>query len=780
MLATALLFTGCYVGRYVPEGQHVLHHVDLDVSMSDSSAVTPEVSDALQHADAYYRQRPNIKLLGIKWLPVSKWIYGVASPADSTFWGRYWRRLGSAPVIYDPYAANHTASQLQNLLDSKGCFGSTVSFDTSAVKGNNISICYHVNATTRYLVDDVSYHTDNPTVARLLHDWSADSPLRPGTPYDQDNVSAERARLVANLREAGYYNATPQIVSFLIDTTYAPYLLSIDVMVDSRQLQVYHVNNIFIYPNSTAGLRSGGQHYDTLIYTYPSLTRNVDYQFIYSSPMTVKPQTLSRAVILSPGMIYRPRYITASYNSLLSLRNFKYINIEFSESPSSTDSLPLVDAHVRLVNAMQQRLSLSLELTNASPLGRQDSSQFLFGGNLGVETSLEYQHKNLFGGAELLKMRGSLLVELPKFNFSGGSQEFRNLFSTFEAGLDISLDIPVFLLPYGNRITRVGMRPHTLVSLGGSYQYRYYYERILANTGFGYSWRHERNSTHQLLPVELTFARILNISDDFSARLAAIPDLRTKYQYSSHFILDARYDYSYSNKRNLDRVNFTNLRLSVESAGNLLAATSGFLGAETDADGVSRILGVPFAQYLRFGAEWTRYTYVGRRSSLVSHVILGVGLPYGNSMAMPYEKSFFGGGPTSMRAWQLRRLGPGSYQVTDDILERVGDLQLVLNLEGRFPLVGVFEGALFVDMGNVWLTTASDQYPGGEFKWNSIPTEVAVGAGFGLRINVNIATIRLDFALPLYDPGYAASLRWRPPHWRFNSFVTNFGINYPF
>ena len=133
-----------------------------------------------------------------------------------------------------------------------------------------------------------------------------------------------------------------------------------------------------------------------------------------------------------------------------------------------------------------------------------------------------------------------------------------------------------------------------------------------------------------------------------------------------------------------------------------------------------------------------------------------------------------------MRAWQLRHLGPGSYNSSEDMLERVGDLQLVLNLEGRFPIAGIFEGAVFADMGNVWLLNASEQYQGGEIKWSSIPEEVAVGIGLGLRVNVSIATLRVDFAIPLYDPGYAAEFRWRPAHWKLRQTVLNFGINYPF
>ena len=104
----------------------------------------------------------------------------------------------------------------------------------------------------------------------------------------------------------------------------------------------------------------------------------------------------------------------------------------------------------------------------------------------------------------------------------------------------------------------------------------------------------------------------------------------------------------------------------------------------------------------------------------------------------------------------------------------------MLNLEERFPIVGVFEGAVFADIGNIWLMHESSEYPNGEWKWNRVMKELAVGIGLGLRLNISIITLRLDFAIPLYDPGYPEDSRWRLPHWKFNQIVTNFGIDYPF
>ena len=559
ILATSL-FTSCYTYRYMDEEEHVLYHNEFDINMADSSAVTSEVKDALKNVQTYSFQKPNTRFLGIKPLRIGMAIYGIANPKDKSIVGRYFRTLGQAPVVYDAERAQRTTQQLQQLLQSKGCFNSTVSFDTLKLTKHNITVGYHIAASPRYTIDEVVYRTENHGVDSLLRLWSPAALIRAGQPYDQDNIAAERARIVNNLREAGYYHATGDLVTFMVDTTYSSNQLSIDVLVDGRNLQVYHINNIYIYPTPT----TSGQN-DTLIHTYFTPRNHIDYKFVYSEPMTLHPQTISRAMMLFPGMTYRPRYITNTYNSLLSLRNFKYINVDFSESPSSTDTLPLVDAHVRLINATQQRLSLSLELTNASPLGGSDSGNFFLGGNLGVETSLEYQHKNLFGGAELLRVKGSLLLELPKLNLGSASGSLHNDFSAFEATLDATLDMPVFLIPFSEQfIVWQRSKPHTLLSVGGSYQYRYYFERILANTSFGYSWSHSRTASNQVLPIELTFVRMLSVDESFAARMNRLNDLRLKYQYSSHFIMDARYDYTYSNQQYGTRNNFHALHFSVD------------------------------------------------------------------------------------------------------------------------------------------------------------------------------------------------------------------------
>lgn len=796
LLATFFVLTGCSNQRkFLQPDERTLSRVNYNIEMADSTMQpTKEIRDALSDVKKYTRQKPNTRLLGIG--PRMKMhIYCLSSPGDTNFLQNYLRRQGQPPVIYDPMAAVQTAQQIEGLLQTKGCFGSTVTFDTTHSRKYDATVTYQIRATSRYRINDVSFHADSREVNKLLQDWQNESLLRVGDWYDQDKLAQERSRIIDKLRENGYFLASTDLISYAVDTAFEDDKLSIRLQLrnpivtnsegvsQAVPLRKYHIDNIYIYPNSSAATSGLVAKFDTMIYTTKFRNWHTDYKYLTSQPMTVKPKVITRSLFIFDRQTYRASNVERTYSSLLSLRNFKYINIEYLPSPNSTDSLPLLDAKVRLLNAKRQRLSASVELNNSSPFG--SNSNGLTGGDFGIETKLNYQNKNLFGGAELFTAEWSLLMELPKIIFhqdQNGDNDgnIRNNVSSFENGIDLSLDLPTFLFPFTGDIMWQRMRPHTVITLGANYQYRSYFERLLVNTGFGYNWFGNQRS-HQLLPLELTYVRFFNIDDAFIARLGNLSDARLKYQYTNHFIMDARYDYVYNTQQYNTRKDFNYVHLSVESAGNLLGLVSTLTNATKDSAGTYQVFGVPYSQYVRFNAEYKHYFYIGKKSTFVTRVMAGMGLPYLNSSVMPYEKSFYGGGPTTIRAWHLRYLGPGTYHSDESImLERVGDMQLVVNLEHRFPLFSIFEGALFADMGNVWLYHDSEEFPGGQFRLKEFPTNIACGIGLGLRANISILTLRLDCAIPLYDPCEAVGERWRPEHWRLRQVTANLGIDYPF
>ena len=741
--------------RVLTQDERILYRNKFDIRMDNDSVATDEVRSTLEDVDKYVRQRPRNGFFNF-YRSIFNAYYWV-SLSDSSWWARTMRNIGTAPVIYSPSDAVTSARQIERLLARHGSFHSTVTVDTVHLSQQRVVATYHINASPRFVVDNVNYISADSVVQKAVGRLRDHSPLQAGNYYDQDDLDRERDRFVNYMLDNGYFRASTDLIHFQLDTfAYPLHQLGVNVVIDSPRFDLPG------RPNFTA-----------------------PYQQYFINKVTidttkVNMQTINRMLTLRAGQPYMPRSTTNSYNALAGLRNFNLINIEYREDSASSNERRLLDARVRLVSGNQQRISGSFELSNASPLSRESSNS----GNFGTELVLQYQHKNLFGGAEQLSVSGNLLVELNKSVLREGFNGFRSSFASFETGVNLSLDMPRFLFPYGNGIMFGNAMPHTLVNAGFDYQYRSYFERHQVTSAFGYTWNASQNVRHKIMPLEVSFVQV-NMNDDFIERLLNVLSYRLLYQYSDHLIINANYNFVYNGQRVGRRRDFSYFSGSLETAGNLaalIATTPSW--REVNEYGGYNLVGVAYSQYVRGSAEYKRYFYHGDNSVFVARTLVGIGIPYGNSSSMPYEKSFFGGGPTNMRAWQIRHLGPGHFNTHDNAdgyeFDEIGDITFVLNLEERFPIIGIFEGAVFADIGNVWMFKDYEYMPGAAFSWRNFFSDLALGVGLGLRVKVSFITLRLDFAIPVYDPTYASTDRWRISQWKFNSINTNFGINYPF
>jgi outer membrane protein assembly factor BamA len=166
---------------------------------------------------------------------------------------------------------------------------------------------------------------------------------------------------------------------------------------------------------------------------------------------------------------------------------------------------------------------------------------------------------------------------------------------------------------------------------------------------------------------------------------------------------------------------------------------------------------------------------------LAFRAFFGIGKAYANSEYLPFEKGFFAGGANGMRGWVLKLMGPGAYaNANNSNYDRMGDLQIEANFEYRFPLYSVLKGALFADLGNIWLLKDNALYPQGVFQSETFIKELGFDAGLGLRFDFTYFVFRLDAALRMRDPGEAESDRWVIKKAKLGSVVWNFGIGYPF
>lgn len=209
-----------------------------------------------------------------------------------------------------------------------------------------------------------------------------------------------------------------------------------------------------------------------------------------------------------------------------------------------------------------------------------------------------------------------------------------------------------------------------------------------------------------------------------------------------------------------------------------------------NSDNPKQILGVPFSQFVKLENEFRHYLKLGSDSQLASRIIVGVGIPYGNSKELPFIKQFFIGGTNSIRAFRARSIGPGTYnpnvEESSFLPDQSGDLKLELNTEYRAKLFSIVHGALFVDAGNIWLMNDNENKAGARFSSKFID-ELAVGAGAGLRFDLSFLVLRLDLAFPLRKPYLPEGDRWvidkvrfGDPDWRKENLVFNLAIGYPF
>ena len=180
--------------------------------------------------------------------------------------------------------------------------------------------------------------------------------------------------------------------------------------------------------------------------------------------------------------------------------------------------------------------------------------------------------------------------------------------------------------------------------------------------------------------------------------------------------------------------------------------------------------------------DYRFYFKIRKQAKLVYRFAGGIGKPLANLSVLPFEQSFFSGGPNGIRAWRARTLGPGSFdpESSDTRFDKIGDVQLESNLEYRFQIFKSFHGAWFIDAGNIWTIDKNPNKLNGNLEASRFYKEIAIGSGFGIRYDFSFFILRLDVAIRIRDPGFAENNRWTFNKRPIDKAIINFGIGYPF
>ncbi len=704
--------------------------------------------------------------------------------------------VGEAPVILDSMKVRTTTQQLNYYMFNKGYFDNKVTdsiyIDT---KKKRAYVYYTITADKPYLINTVNFTIDDKKLKKLIEKIQKESLVKIGDVIDMDKLDAERERINNYLKDRGYYYFNKEFVYFSLDSALCRNSVDINVSIHNvtrpdpknpdSLIQTPHVryNVANIYVNTDfdpiiAGDENKSQVYDT-VYTADS-----SFIMIYNpnkGKIKFKPDELVQSIYLSRGTTYRQKEVDNTYKKLSSLGIYKNISISFQPNPQDPNML---DCYINVVPSKRQSFLAEGTGTNKA-------------GNMGIQANMSYRNKNVFRGGESFKfsLHGGIEAQQTVtnqdeqiINVDGGIVGDLvpvNTFNTLEFGPEISLNIPKFLLPFDLVKFSKNSSPQTVFTTKYNYQRRPDFTRAITEANWAYQFvipgKEEKinktfNSVYFTL-LNLSGVNISNETQEFIDRLNFLNDQLLINSYRDHLIVGSQISHTF-NMASPSRLNDAfYLKTGVDWGGNILRALMNWSDRPLNESNAYELLGIQYAQYVKTDIEARYYITFNEDSKMIFRTYGGIGLPGKNfNQALPFEKSFFVGGSNGLRAWKARAVGPGSFVDSLNSLDKIGDISLEANIEYRFDLFGFIEGALFADVGNIWNIKENEARPGSGFS-SKFLSELAIGTGIGLRLDLSFFVIRFDFAVPIKDPEFPIGDRWTFDIRRTN---LNVGIGYPF
>jgi outer membrane protein insertion porin family len=762
-----ILLTGCNATKYLPAGEDLYVGSSIKVESNDPIKDKKNIKAELSKLA---RPKPNERIL---WMRPKLWIYNITGPNPKKGLKKWLKKKwGEAPVLLSDEHPKENADMMVNRLNSLGYFDSNVKYKISSSK-RKATITYTATVSRPYKISKIIFPEMLDDLNTRIKTTEEKSLLKVGDQYNLDRIKAERVRIDYELKNSGYYFFTPDYLLFKADSNSTDKTISLELAVKpdapAKAKVAYVLNNIYILPSYSLtkdSTRSG--KIDTIEYE--------GYHYL-NTDSAFHPSAIVRSVFLKKGDAYSRKAHNLTITRLMGMGVFKFATITFKDTIK--DNLGLLDVWIKLTQLEKKSLQVQIQTVTKS------------NNYTGPALTLSYKNRNLSKGAELFifNIDGSFETQLT------GAKKGLN---SFELGTSTQLFVPKFITPFKIRNESSQFVPKTKFDLGLRVLQRVeYFNMNSANFAYGYTWKETAQKEYQIDPISINFAKLLKTTAAFEKLLQENTFLRKSFE--QQFTLGSKSSFTYNSIIGTEKRNQYYFNATLDLSGNLAYLLQSLLNKRTPEaskeitqDAPYKLFGYEYSQYSRISTDTRYYLTVDKDNKIATRVIAGVGIPYGNSSTMPYIKQFFSGGSNSIRAFLPRTVGPGTYKIPDSVSTRVfldqsGDIKLEGNIEYRFTIISVLKGAIFLDAGNVWLIRKNAELPGGEFRPASFKKELAVGTGFGLRVDVSFFVLRLDLGIPLRKPYLPENERWVVDDirfgsypWRKNNLVLNIAIGYPF
>jgi len=727
LLLLLLTLTACSGLKTVPEGDKLYTGAVITVVASDRISTRKFLKD---QASSVVRPVPNQSIFGLRpklSLPNFKWL----------------RKYREAPVLLSSVRPAATAVIMDAMFFNNGIFNSYTEYQV-VEKKHTAKVVYICHLYKPYTLKKLLIAISDDSIASIIRSESKHSLVKAGDNYQLDLLKLERIRLDAVLKDKGYFYFSPDDLLYKADSSNGDGTVSLKLTlkdsIPKSALLPYRIRQVVI--DQDYSLNS-----DTLPRTKNTLNVEQTIFLGQKENQQIRPRVLLKSVFLRKGELYSRKNHDRTLNGLMSLGNYKFVRIKF-ETFERKDSGEL-NATILMTPFPKYTFSAEIDMISKS------------NGYAGPRLQLSLLSRNMLRYAELIK-----------FNLSGSYEAqwgHANLFS-YAYAPQLELSVPGLLLPFRLPKFENANAFKTHFSLSYNYLKRVnYFDMRTFQILAGYQWKPATFQEMELNPIQVSYTSLANQSEAFRTLLTANPFLKKSYE--EQFIAGGTFSFTFDDQPGSVRRFQHFFRLTAETAGNLFSLVNG---------NATTVLGSTYAQFSKASIDGRMYYTFTDKSKMVLRAFAGVGIPYGNSSVLPYSKQFFSGGANSIRAFAINSLGPGTYHQpsgTEGFLQLGGDIKLEANAEYRFTIYKFLKGAFFLDAGNCWLIKSNETLSIKPFSTSTFMDELAVGAGFGLRMDVSFFILRFDLATPLRKPWLDEGQRWvlNP-----KNLVLNVAIGYPF
>lgn len=718
--------TSCSTTKFVPDGKYLL--TDVKIETDNKNVNTSQM-------EQYINQKANTKWFSLFAVPLGT--YNL-SGRDSTKWiNRILKRLGEEPVLFDTLKTEMSRKNLGTVMQNMGYLHADVSLKTIA-NDKKIKVIYTLHTGKPYFIGNIEYDIYDKNIAQILDMKNENNRgLKKGMIFSINNLENERKRITNILSDSGYYKFNKDYIIYEADSTRTND--SIDVNLKLMKFRA----------NSKSPEKDHNRYY----------INKVNFTSADGDKIKLRRSVLSDNLAIKEGAPFCEHDLQTTYNNFARLQAVKYTNIRFEELPDTS----LLNCNIQLSTNKPNTISFQPEGTNTA-------------GDLGAAASLTYENRNLFHGSEMLSIQLRAAFEAITGLEGYQAEDYE------EYNIEGRLMFPRFIAPFLSENFRRNSNAHSELTVSYNLQNRPEFHRRVFTAAWKYLWNApKQNSTYRFDLIDLNYVYMPWISEKFKEDYLDDDSNRNailRYNYEDLFIMKMGFGMTYNNGVHAIKAN-------IETSGNLLSLLSGVSKFDKNSQGQYTLFNIAFAQYVKADFDYTRLFTFDWRNSLALHFGFGIAYPYGNSKILPFEKRYFSGGANSVRGWNVRELGPGEFKGTDgriDFINQTGDMELDFNLEYRTALFWKFNGAFFIDAGNIWTLRSYADQPGGQFKFDEFYKQIAVSYGLGIRLNLDYFILRLDMGVKAINPAYTTAKEHYPiisPNFK-RDFSLHFAVGLPF